>query len=983
MLKVFISPNFPNPDKAEGGIRRVVTAMRKHLPSYGIEIVNHPDQADVINTHAMEFVNQPYKPLVHSNHGLYWDDYKWPPGLLFANQEIINIMTRAQAITAPSKWVAHALSRGIMTATPKAIYHGVDMDEWSVGENQGYVLWNKARADIVSNPADMQELASLMPDVGFVTTIGKKSPNVQVTGVVPYGTMKQMIRNAGVYLATARETFGIGTLEALACGVPVAGWDYGGQSEIIIQGKTGYLAPPGDYEALAECVRKCFAEREKLSKNALADIKKRWQWKQIIKQYADLFKRVYTDYHQKRPLVSIIITAYNLAKYLPQCLASVENQTGNWECIIVDDCSTDDTEQVAKEFIKNKPRFKYIKPEKNLKLSGARNFGVVRSIGKYIIPLDADDMLATGALDTLSHALDGNPGIHIAYGRLEFTDETGNDRRRGDWPKEFNWFQQMAHLNQLPYCSMMRREVLENTGGYRIRDWRNEDAAFWCYVTAYGFRAKKVTDDTTFIYRLRQDSKIQTERKNGGEGDWTAWYPWRLGAMTPQQGFDLIKKGASPSFNTVPFGAQGEAPGYCWPIHSHHDPVVSVIIPVGPRHGEFLVDALDSVQAQMFPFWEAIVINDSGEKLPYAPAWARVIETEGGTGAGNARNLGVVAARSPLVLFLDTDDILMPTAIYEMIEAYIEADGAKYIYTDWFSLKDDGITPKYNKSSDYTRNGKGIHAVTVLIEKQWVDNIGGFDAGMGGWEDWDFILKLAIAGYCGQRLEKPLFYYRTLSGSRRSWAVQNSKELGDLLTSRYDEYFGKKRSKELMGCCGGSNSGDIILQAKSAYSKIRRVGTERQETRVNGMTRMEYIGTNKGAVNTGVAPSGKNYRGGNSTLFKFTNANPEDVHFLELTGRWKKVYSEVSVDLSKMNRKPPDLPQPVTAEVFKPEPVREVVNPDDSTISELKKTVLGYNTEELKRVLYQEKAGKNRKSAIKFLETMIYDAERVANGLLD
>ena len=983
MLKVFIAPNYPNPDKAEGGIRRVVTAMRKHLPSYGIEVVEHPDQADLINTHAMEFVNQSHKPLVHSNHGLYWDDYKWQPGLLYANQEIINIMSRAQAITAPSRWVAHALSRGIATSTPQTIYHGVDIDEWGVGTNQNYVLWNKARKDIVSNPDDMQQLAAIMPDVNFVTTIGNNTENVQVSGVVPYDTMKQMIRNAGVYLATARETFGIGTLEALASGVPVAGWNDGGQSEIIIHGITGYLAPRGNYKALAECVQLCFDEREKLSKNALKDTKDNWQWKHIIKQYADLFKRVHADYHKRRPTVSVIITAYNLEKYLEQCLLSVENQSGsNYECIIVDDCSTDSTEETVKKFIDGKSKFTYAKTPKNLKLSGARNYGFSLARGKYIIYLDADDMLATGALVTLSQFLTNDPGIHIAYGRLEFTDETGNDRRRGDWPKDFNWFHQMAHLNQLPYCAMMRREVMENTGGYRVRDWRNEDAAFWCMVTAYGFKAKKVTDDTVFIYRLRQDSKIQTERKNGGEGDWTAWYPWRLGAMTPQEGFDLVKKGASPPLNSVPFGAQGEAPGYCWPVHSHHDPVVSIIIPVGPNHGEFLIDALDSVQSQIFPFWEAIVINDSGQKLPYVPAWAKAIDTSGGTGAGNARNIGIAAAKAPLLLFLDADDILMPTAIYEMLEAYIEADGAKYIYTDWYSLKDDGVTPKYNKSTDYVRSGKGIHAITVLIEKKWVMDIGGFDIDMGGWEDWDFILKLAIAGLCGKRVSNPLFYYRTLSGSRRTYAVQNKEELGDILKSRYSDYFfTKQRKKQLMSCCGGGKSGDIIMQAKRAYSKIKRTGTEIHEMRVNGMTRMEYIGMNKGAVSTGLAPSGKTYRGGNSTLHKFTNASPEDVAYLESTGRWKRIYSEVSVDLSKMNRKPPDLPQAI--ETIELEEIRDVIDPKDESLTEMKKHVVGYNAEELKRVLYREQAGKKRKGAIRFLEMMIYDSERVANGLSD
>ena len=145
-------------------------------------------------------------------------------------------------------------SRGMLKPT-EVVYHGEDADEWAHDlDVQNYVFWNKARADSVSDPRDMQTLAAKLPHVSFVTTIGEPTPNVDVLGVQPLPQMKPHLQRAGVYLATARETFGIGTLEALAAGVPVAGWDYGGQSEIILHGETGYLAPYGDYDALAECV---------------------------------------------------------------------------------------------------------------------------------------------------------------------------------------------------------------------------------------------------------------------------------------------------------------------------------------------------------------------------------------------------------------------------------------------------------------------------------------------------------------------------------------------------------------------------------------------------------------------------------------------------------------------------------------------------------------------------------------------------------
>src|SRR6187549_234468 len=421
-MRVFINPIYNSPDKADGGIRRVSEAMVKYLPSFGWDVTSTPDDADLIVNHGAGLVERPGVPMISHNHGLMWSSYSFGTWGDDVNKHVVECMAHAEAVTAPSRWVSQAISRG-MLITPEVIYHGVDAADWAHDlPTLGYVLWNKARADQVSDPRDMQDVAALLPDVPFLSTFGRQSQNVHLTGALPYDQMRAMVQQAGVYLATARETFGIGTLEAMAAGVPVAGWRYGGQEEIIIEGETGYLAEYGDYDGLAACIRRCLHERDRLSANCIADVQSRWGWKDKIAQYAALYTRTHQAYHQARPKVSVVVTTHNLARYLPDALASMQAQTlQDYECVVVDDLSTDN----PKALVPKDKRFRYLRTPSNLKLSGARNYGWQHAKGRYILFLDADDMLTPNALDLLSGALDQQPGVHVAFGHLDTMNEQG------------------------------------------------------------------------------------------------------------------------------------------------------------------------------------------------------------------------------------------------------------------------------------------------------------------------------------------------------------------------------------------------------------------------------------------------------------------------------------------------------------------------------------------------------------------------------
>lgn len=121
-------------------------------------------------------------------------------------------------------------------------------------------------------------------------------------------------------------------------------------------------------------------------------------------------------------MISIIIPTFNRQDYISETLDSLLEQSyQNWECIIVDDGSTDDTETVIKKYIDSDPRFHFYKrPATMLKgANSCRNFGFSIAKGNYIKFLDSDDVITKDCLQKQFEALEANPekNVCMSYGR--------------------------------------------------------------------------------------------------------------------------------------------------------------------------------------------------------------------------------------------------------------------------------------------------------------------------------------------------------------------------------------------------------------------------------------------------------------------------------------------------------------------------------------------------------------------------------------
>ena len=818
-LHVYMLPRF-GPEAGQGGIKRVCEKMEQLLPAYGIEFVDDISKADLVSLHGTETVRDSDLPTTLACHGLYWSGWEWAAWAHKANATLVHSMKHARAVTVPSQFVANSLQRG-MLLDPYIIPHGVDIDEWQPQKSRGdYVIWAKNRVDPICSPVDMNRLAALAPGVKFVSTFGKATENVSIIGAMPLQEIKPYIQNAALMFAPTLETGAITCLESLASGVPVLGWRWGATAEIVSHRVDGWLSEPGDWEDLLEGLVYCRANLKELSINARESAVSRFQWKDVIGKYAEVYNLALQE-PTPGPKVSVIVTAYNLESYLPACLSSVLSQDyDDWEMWIVDDCSPDNCGRIADEYAEKDPRIKVIHNPENLYLAESRNAAIQKSRGKYILPLDADDRLGFGALKTLTLAMDNDAGIDIATGSMEVHEGDGSSFVSG-WPTSYpNYNAQIAQHNQVPYASMYRRWVWERTGGYRRRYKTAEDADFWTRAMSYGAFPAKVTNSPTLLYSNRSSSMSHKEPAI----NWTSWFTW---AKYPDM---------------TPYGASGDPSDHqlFWPVNSYGPIEVSVVIPCGPGHDWYLQDALDSLTAQTFLNFECIVVNDSGKKWfdgdkvvnPYLSGfpWVKIIESIGPSkGVAWARNIGTAAAKAPLVFYLDADDYLQPAALDILVKTQRQYGG--WVYSDWY---DQDLQVK--EAKDWSADGltvKMLGPMTGLYPRDVMLAVGFED--FGGWEDWDVQLSLLERGICGTHVGHPLFVYRYDTGTRRE---DNFDKAENLLQYIKDKHKNLNSEEFMAGCskCGGGGGKAKIVAGSSKTGSVRSSQID------ESMVLVEYVG---------------------------------------------------------------------------------------------------------------------------------------------
>lgn len=201
--------------------------------------------------------------------------------------------------------------------------------------------------------------------------------------------------------------------------------------------------------------------------------------------------------------VSVVIPTYNYAHFLIAAVESCVSQSyKDMEVIVIDDGSTDNTSEVVGQF----PTVRY-HYQKNSGLSGARNKGISVSSSKYIVFLDADDVLLPHAVESLVNNIGRHPSAAFVVGRHHYMSGDGSVQKRvAAKPRHQCVYQALLEHNFIacPGSVIYRRKALQESGGFDVTLNSCED--YDVYLRLARAFDVAVFDDPVVLYRVHENS---------------------------------------------------------------------------------------------------------------------------------------------------------------------------------------------------------------------------------------------------------------------------------------------------------------------------------------------------------------------------------------------------------------------------------------------------------------------------------------------
>ncbi|MCU0546424.1 MAG: glycosyltransferase [Oscillatoriaceae cyanobacterium Prado104] len=449
------------------------------------------------------------------------------------------------------------------------------------------------------------------------------------------------------------------------------------------------------------------------------------------------------------PRVSVIIPAYNGDRYIAQAVTSIIDQTyTNWETIVVDDGSTDNTREVLQPYLeRNLDRIRYVYQD-NQGVAAARNSGIREAKGELIAFLDQDDFCLPDKLAAQVALFDAHPSLGIVNSGWRIVNEQGEkifDVTPWEYLPQLDLKTWIVYLPLLPSAMMFSRQWLERVGGFNSEYDSVDDADLILRLALSGCEAIWLRQVTAYYRQHGQNVSVQRAQKQANLAiklkqnlfsrtdlpaeirqlekpafyeilTWMAWQLYYSGY--PAQAVEYYEKsflytpyspertainwierliGISKSYGVSPnLKSLRNLPAWqklMMSILPQKTPRVSVIIPTY-NSAAYILKAIESVFEQTYKNWEIIVVDDgstdnTSEVLaPYLDLIQYVYQDN--QGAAIARNHACQLAKGEFLAFLDADDLFLPEKLEKQVACFDADTALDLVQTGWVIVDKDG-----------------------------------------------------------------------------------------------------------------------------------------------------------------------------------------------------------------------------------------------------------------------------------------------------
>lgn len=455
------------------------------------------------------------------------------------------------------------------------------------------------------------------------------------------------------------------------------------------------------------------------------------------------------------PLVTAIVSSYNAERFMRGLLQDLEAQTiaDQTEIVIIDSNSPQNEAAIVREFQSRYHNIRFMRTSVREQSHITLNRCVQSARGKYITLACTDDRHRADAFEKMAAALESNPDVAVVYADTAVTDKENQVLESADIIGHFRWpaysretLFQFCYMGPQP---MWRRSLHDKHGGYDEALMSAGDYELYLRWAAAGEKFLHLPEVLGLYFLNPKGNEHGQGDTSAKESDLAVRRYWKSewGARPAYGGSGFVSVAQGAKADATRLHPLGRAP------------LVSIIVPTHNRPA-LLKDALESIVAQRYPHWEAIVVNDGGnsvEKLAQSldpQGRIRYLSHGGNFGQAAAKNTGLRAARGEIVCYLDDDDKYLPNHLETIVDAMRGTDKA-FVHTRTEYVVEemrDGKRTEIGRADPLAGMERTVDQLRVrnyipinvwAHRRECLKLTGLFDEKLPSLEDWELLLRFA------------------------------------------------------------------------------------------------------------------------------------------------------------------------------------------------------------------------------------------------